>query len=151
MQKSRSLYDEAVVVLKRPDVGDINFLGYPTRRLAEVAWHEGRYTEASAYCKESLRLNHEVRDPRGVMCCVAGFAAIALAQGKFERAAQLMGAVETQLALFNVRLLYMDNKEYERNLALLRAKLDEKPLAKFWEKGKGMSFEEAIAFALQGT
>jgi non-specific serine/threonine protein kinase len=151
MQKSRSLYDEAVVVLKRPDVGDINFLGYPTRRLAEVAWREGRYTEASAYCKESLRLNHEVSDPRGVICSVSGFAAIAVAQGKFERAAQLMGAVETQLALFNVRLLYMDNKEYERNLALVRAKLDEKPLAKFWEKGKGMSFEEAIAFALQGT
>lgn len=149
MQKSRSLYEEAVVVLKGPEVGDINFLGYPTRRLGEVAWREGRYTEASAYCKESLRLNYEVSDPRGVICSVSGYAAIAVAQGKFERAAQLMGMVETQLALFNVRLLYMDKREYERNLGLVRAKLDQKTLAQFWERGRKMSFEDALAFAME--
>jgi hypothetical protein len=31
----------------------------------------------------------------------------------------------------------------------LRAMLDEKNLGKFWTKGAGMSFEQAIAFALE--
>jgi hypothetical protein len=39
--------------------------------------------------------------------------------------------------------------EYERNLALLRVKLDEKTLTRFWAKGKGMSFEQTIAFSMQ--
>jgi tetratricopeptide (TPR) repeat protein len=150
-EKSRSHYNESAAVLREPELGDINFLGYPIRRLGQIAWLEGRYEEASAYCKESLRLNHEVGDPRGVICSVAGFAAIAVAQGKFERAAQLMGVVETQLASISIRLLYMDNMEYERNLALLRAKLDEKIITRFWEKGKEMPFEDAIAFALEET
>ncbi len=132
-------------------MGDINFLGYPIRRLGQLAWREGHYEEAKARCKESLRLNHEVGDPRGVMSCVAGFAAIAVAQEKFERAAQLMAAVETQLTLISIQPPFMDKMEYERNLALVRAKLGEKVLAKIWAKGKAMSFEDAVALALEAA
>jgi hypothetical protein len=82
---------------------------------------------------------------------VAGFAAIATAQGKFERAAKLIAAVETQLALMSIQPPFMDKMEYERTVTLLRAKVDEKILARFWEKGKGMSFEDAVAFALEET
>ena len=114
-------------------------------------WREGDYKRAIALCKESLNLNQEVGDPRGVVACLAGFAAIAAAQGKFEHAAILMASVETQLALIGIQLIYMDKKEYEHNLALLRAKLEEKTLAKFWAKGKAMSLEQAVAFALEET
>jgi predicted ATPase/DNA-binding SARP family transcriptional activator len=148
-QRARSLYDESVTVLREPELGDINFLGYPIRRLGQLAWHEGDYKDAISLCKESLRLNHEAGDPRGVMCCVAGFAAIAVAQGKFERAAKLMAAVETQLSSIGIRLLFMDKIEYERNLTLLRTQLDQKIFHKFWAKGKTMSLDEAIAFALE--
>ena len=148
-EKSRSHYNESAAVLRGPELGDINFLGYPIRRLGQIAWREGHYKEANARCKESLRLNHEVSDPRGVICSVSGFAAIAVAQGEFERAAKLMAAVETQLTSIGIRLLYMDKKEYERNLALVREELDEKILNKFWAKGAAMSFDDAIAFALE--
>ena len=149
VRMARSLYNESAAILREPELGDINFLGYPIRRLGQLACSEGDYEEAIALCKESLRLNHEVSDPRGVMCCVAGFAAIAVAQEKFERAAQLMAAVETQLVSISIQLPFMDKREYERNLALVRAKLDEKTLARFWEKGKAMSFEDAVTFALK--
>jgi hypothetical protein len=86
-----------------------------------------------------------------VLACLAGFAGIAVVQEKFARAAQIMAAVETQLAAMGMRLLPVDNMEYERNLALLRTQLDEKILNKFWSKGKAMSLEEVIAFALEET
>jgi predicted ATPase/DNA-binding SARP family transcriptional activator len=149
VEKARSLYNESVAGLREPDVGDNNFLGYPLRRLGQLAWRDGNYEHAISLCKESLRLNYEVSDPRGVMCCVSGFAAIAVAQGKFERAAVLMAAVETQLATIGIGMWYMDKMEYERNLTLLRTQLDEKVFNKFWSKGKKMSFEEAITFALE--
>jgi hypothetical protein len=41
--------------------------------------------------------------------------------------------------------------EYERNLAHLRTELDEKILNKFWAKGKAMSLDDVIAFALEET
>jgi non-specific serine/threonine protein kinase len=145
---AQSLYEEAVSVLMGPSVGDINFLGYPLRRLAQVAWREGRFAEAGEYCGESLRLNRAISDPRGVLCCLAGFAAIARAQGYFERAALLMAAVEAQLAMLSIRLLFMDRMEYERSLAGLRERLTETDLRETWQEGRKMSLDEAVHFAL---
>jgi len=131
VEKARSLYNESVASLREPDVGDNNFLGYPIRRLGQLAWREGNYENAISLCKESLRLNYEVSDPRGVMCCVAGFAAIAVARGNFEHAAELLAAVETQLATIGIGLWYMDKVEYESNLTFLRRQLVEKVFNKF--------------------
>jgi hypothetical protein len=82
---------------------------------------------------------------------VSAFADIAVVQGKFERGVTLIAAVETQLATMGMRLLPVDKLEAERNLALLLTKLDEKTLNKFWAKGKAMSLDDAIAFALEET
>jgi predicted ATPase/DNA-binding SARP family transcriptional activator len=146
-ERAHSLYQESVSLLKEP--GDINFLAYSIRRLAHLSWREGDFQVAMELCKQSLNLNQEVGDPRGVMSCVAGFAAIAVAQGKLERGAQLMAAIEAQLFALGIRLLHIDGAEYERNLALLRAELDEKRLTISRAKGKEMSLDELIAFALE--
>jgi non-specific serine/threonine protein kinase len=146
---ARSLYEEVVAILREP--GDVNFLAYSIRRLGQLLCREGDYEVAIALSKESLKLNQEVDDPRGVMACLAGFAAIAVAKGKLERAAKLIAAVETQLSSIGVRLTYMDKMEYERNLSVLRANLDVNTLAKFWAKGKAMSLDETIDFALEAS
>jgi tetratricopeptide (TPR) repeat protein len=146
---ARSLYEETVSILR--ELGDLSFLAYSVRRLGQLYWHEGRYNEAIDRLEESLKLNQGVADPRGIVACLAGFAAVAVVQGQFQRAAQLLGVVEAQLASLGIRLVYLDKLEYERTLALLRAKVDEKILARFWKKGKEMSFDEAVAFALESV
>ncbi len=148
-KEARSLYEESVVILR--EIGDKNFLAYSLRRLGLLAWREKDYRKAIALCKESLSLNHELGDPRGVLASLSAFADIAVVQGKFEHGSTLMAAVETQLAAMGMRLLPVDQMEYERNLDVLRAKLDEKTLAKFRTKGKAMSLDEAVAFALEET
>jgi tetratricopeptide (TPR) repeat protein len=140
---ARSLYADTTAILR--ELGDLNFLAYSVRRLAQLYWLEGRYAEAIAHLQESLNLNLEVTDPRGIIACLAGFAAIAVAKGQFERAAQLMGAVETQLASLGIRLLYIDRMEYERNLSYLHANLDEKMLNRFRERGNAMTLDQSIA------
>jgi hypothetical protein len=72
---------------------------------------------------------------------MAGFAAIALAQGKLERGARLMAAIDAALSAMGIRLLHMDRRQYERNLAFLQAKLGEKTLNKFWSRGGPLPFE----------
>ncbi|HLO14762.1 MAG TPA: tetratricopeptide repeat protein, partial [Anaerolineales bacterium] len=147
VELAHSLYEEVVTILR--DTGDLNFLAYAVRRLGQLLWREGEYEQAIALCKESLNLNQQVGSPRGVIGCLAGFAAIAVARAKYQSAARLMAAVETQMASLGITPMYMDQQEYDRNLARLRAKLDEQTLAKFWAKGKAMSLEETIAFALE--
>jgi predicted ATPase/DNA-binding SARP family transcriptional activator len=147
--EARSIYEEAVAILR--EIGDKNFLAYSVRRLGLLAWREKNYGRAIALYKESLSLNRELGDLRGVLACVAGFADIAVAQGKFERGVRLMAAVETQLASMGMRLLPVDKMEYERNLDKLRTQLDEKTFMKSWAKGKTMSLDETIAFALEET
>jgi len=146
-ERARLLLEKANTILR--EIGDHNFLAYSIRHLAQLAWREGNYEDATVLCKESLTFNQEVGDLRGVIACLAGFADIAVGQGKIERAVRLMATVENQLALIGTRLLILDKMEYERNLALLRAKLDEKTLARFWEKGKAMTMQQAIEYALE--
>jgi predicted ATPase len=146
-KEARSFFEETVAILR--EIGDKNFLAYSVRRLGLLAWREKDFERAIVLCQESLSLNRELGDPRGVLACVAGFADIAVAQSKFARAAQIMAAVESQLVSMGMRLLPVDKMEYERNLAHLRANLDEKVLTKFWAKGREMSLEQAIEFALE--
>jgi tetratricopeptide (TPR) repeat protein len=148
-EEARSFFEETVAILRR--VGDKNFLAYSLRRLGLLAWREKDFERATVLCQESLSLNRELGDPRGVLACLAGFADIAVAQGKFARAAHIMAAVETQLASMGMQLLPVDKMEYERNLAHLRTKLDEKTLTKFWAKGRGISLDDVIAFTLEET
>ncbi len=146
LQRARSLYEEAITVLR--DSGDLNFQPYTIRRLGHVAWLQGDYGRAFDLCKESLELNREVSDPRGILACLAGFAAIAVERREYERAAVLAACVETRLAAFGNRLLYMDRLEYERNLGRLRSALDAKTLARLWSKGSKMTMDQAMNLAL---
>jgi tetratricopeptide (TPR) repeat protein len=57
-ERARSLFEESVRILRK--VGDINFLAYSVRRLAQLDWHNGDYRGAVALCKESLKFNQEV-------------------------------------------------------------------------------------------
>jgi len=146
-ERAHSLFEESVGILREP--GDINFLAYSTRRLGQLAWRSGDYGRAVSLCRESLSLNREVGDPRGMIACLAGFAAISVAQGKVERAAQLMGAVETYLDSIGIRLLYVDKMEYERNLSVLHTQMNKKAIARYWAQGKALTMDQAIQFALQ--
>jgi tetratricopeptide (TPR) repeat protein len=143
---ARELYVEVVSILR--GTGDINFLAYAVRRLGQLLWREGEWEEAFALCKESLDYNLHISSPRGVISCLAGFAAIAVARGKYPRAGQLMAAVETQMVSLGITPMYMDQQEFNRNYARLHQDLDEKTLKKLWTKGKEMSLDQAIAFAL---
>jgi len=144
---ARTLYEEVISILR--ELGELNFLAYAVRRLGHLLWRDGAYEKAIALCKGSLNLNKQVDSPRGVIACLTGFAAIAVAQGKYSHAVQIMAAEEALMTSMGVTQTYMDRQEYDRNLDLLRDELDEKTLVKLWAKGGNMSLDQAVAFALE--
>jgi hypothetical protein len=46
------------------EMGDLNFLAYSVRRLAQLYWQEGRYDDAIDKLQESRTRNQDIADPR---------------------------------------------------------------------------------------
>lgn len=140
-------YEEAARLMR--EVREINWLGYIVRRLGYVKLHLGSRADVSAFFSESLTLNVEVAHQLGTIACLGAFAALALAQGKEMRAAQLCGAAERLLVAASFQR--WDQVEYDQTVMELRSNVDSKTLEKAWAKGAAMTLEDAIAFALEET
>jgi predicted ATPase/Tfp pilus assembly protein PilF len=117
--------------------------------LAYVALHQGDILRARALFAESLASFRSNRSQRGVAEGLAGLAAVALAQEDGIRAARLWGAAEALREAAGVAMWAADQVEYERQLAMLRAGLDEGALDGAWAAGHALPREQAIAEALQ--
>jgi predicted ATPase/DNA-binding SARP family transcriptional activator len=140
-------YGESISALR--ELRDRNFLAYVVRRMGQLKWYQGEYEKAALFCRESLTLNQELGDERGVIASISAFAGIATAQGRLSPAAQLFGAVEALLRSKNIQLVHMDRMEYDRNVATLHAQLDPLTFEKVWKRGSSMTLEQAIEFALK--
>jgi non-specific serine/threonine protein kinase len=148
LEGARKYYDQSIRALQ--ELGERNFLAYAARRRAQLDWYSGAYEKAAQLCRESLVINQELGDVRGMIACLSAYGGIATSQGDLTRAARLFGAVESLLMSRNLRLVYMDRMERERNLSLLRDQLDPAALDQAWKEGTSMSLEQAIELALQG-
>jgi non-specific serine/threonine protein kinase len=142
---AQSHYEEAARSLR--EAREINWLGYAARRLGYARLHLGSIAEVSVFFSESLALNGEIAHQLGKIMCLAAFAALALAQGKETRAAQLCGAAESLRGATS--FLIIDQVEYDQTVAKLLSNMDTKTLEKAWAKGKAMTLEDAVAFALE--
>jgi non-specific serine/threonine protein kinase len=140
----------AQAVLELAAHGDMNFQAYSVRRLGQLAWHGGDYEKGFELCDQSLKLNFQVSDPRGICACLAGFAAIAAGRGQYERAATIAGAVERMLQEVGIRLLLLDLREFNDTMEILRAHLSESKIEQYETRGRSMPLEKALEFATGG-
>jgi non-specific serine/threonine protein kinase len=147
LERARNYYEQSARALR--ELNDRNFLAYTVRRLAQLAWYCSEFDKATQLCRESLMINRELGDIRGIIASLSAYAGVAAAQGQAARAAQLFAAVETLLKSRNIRLVYMDEKERERNLSVLNEQLSPSDLENAWKKGILMTMEQAVEFALQ--
>lgn len=148
LESARRSYEQCVGDLR--GIRDRNFLAYVVRRLGQLAWHQGDIDRAVQLCEESMIINRELGDERGMIATLAAFGGIATARGKFNAAAQLLGAVQALLEAKNIRLVHMDRLEYDRNVSTVREQMPAAVHEKAWGKGRGMTLEAAAAFALEG-
>ncbi len=117
--------------------------------LGLVAQYQGKYEQAESRIKKALSLLKDlnVRYPlAGYLAFLSGPVA---ARGNPERAVQLMGASDAILKAMSLGLQPPDQTEIDRFEAAVREQLGEEAFRSAWEKGKTMSLEQAIAFALE--
>jgi tetratricopeptide (TPR) repeat protein len=149
LKEARRLYEEAIFALR--ELQNPSMLTPSLRRLGYVEVREGNFSQAVQLFCESLESNRQLSHQHGTVACLAGFAAIHLAKKNFEQAAILYGCVENLIRTSGQPFMFTDTVEYERCIAHLKERVDEKILAVAWSKGSMMTLEQAVEYALNET
>jgi predicted ATPase/class 3 adenylate cyclase len=116
--------------------------------LAHMDRYEGRYKQAEQTYHETLpvwqKLGHRAAIAHQLEC----FAFLAIRRDAPERAARLFGAAEALREKINIVMSPMEHVEYGKEVAALRASLDEEAFTSAWAAGRAMTMEAAIDYAL---
>ncbi|MDQ5823804.1 MAG: tetratricopeptide repeat protein [Chloroflexota bacterium] len=124
-------------------------LGLATTCMAEVARQGGDNPMAVQLYRKSLREEGDTGSFAPRVLNLLGLGSLAAIEGDTERATVLFGALDGLAARLKARVIAPSaTVEYERGLAATRAALDSAQWAAAWAKGRAMSLDEAVAFAL---
>jgi predicted ATPase/DNA-binding CsgD family transcriptional regulator len=147
--RAKSLYDESLTLFgilqndgQRPSL--LHNLGY-------VALHERDYARSRELFGESLGLFQRFGERRGVAECLVGFASIAAAAGRPDRAARLFGAAEAAFEALGTQLSASNRADYARHRAIARASMRPAAFTAAWTSGQQLRLEQAVDEALQVT
>jgi non-specific serine/threonine protein kinase len=140
--RAKKVYEESVSLLR--SIGSKSFLAYPLRRLGYLALEQNDLLQAWKYFKESLTLNQEGNDQRGITACLVSMAALAIRLEDPYLAARLYGSVESRLESQSFILLYMDQTELKQIRSHLLNSLNETAFNTAFAEGWEMSEEDII-------
>ena len=119
--------------------------------LAQAASASGDQERAARHFRDALMLTFEVTDRTNAAYCLQGLAAVAGARGEPGRAARLLGAAEALLETAGIPLYaQVDRGLHQRVAEAAREQLGERAWTEAWDKGRAMSFEEAVAYVREG-
>jgi predicted ATPase/class 3 adenylate cyclase len=116
--------------------------------LGRIASERGRYREATAHLAAGVALISAQGSPHYLADGLEWLAAVAGATDRAARAARLLGAAATVRHETGEVRYPPDRAAYERDLASVRAQLDDVAFAAAWAQGQAMSLEQAVAYAL---
>ena len=126
--------------------------GWVTAKLAYIALRQRNYAQARALFQKSRSFFDEYGANKvGIVYIIEGLANLAVLQGQYECAAKFFAWTDlTRIAVDNLRQP-VEQAEVDRDLATIRAYLDDATFAAAQEAGRAMSMDEAIALALEST
>ncbi len=148
-ERATVLLNEALAIKRK--LGDLASVGVTLRYQAKLAQDQGEWARATARYQESLALSRSVGSQWEIAACLEGLGGVAAGQNRAERAARLWGRAETLRGQLGAPLPLADRAWYEVAVAHSRAVVGEVAFAAAWEKGRAMSLEQAIAYALEET
>ena len=110
---------------------------------------EGNFAAANAWYTECLLFDHEIGVYNQLPECLIGFASIASSEKRFERAARLIGAAEAAVGARQAPLESFDQAELQRLRTVVLKELGDANFEACAAKGRSMTMDQAIAFALE--
>jgi tetratricopeptide (TPR) repeat protein len=146
VEGARSLYREGLEVSRELDSKP--GIAYLLHHLGDVGRKLGDLEDARVHYSESLRLLEELGNKRRIAMTLAGFAALAVAESQDERAARLLGAIETLREDSGTVMPPLERKEHQSQIAAARRSMSNEAFERLFSEGRRMSMKAAIAEAL---
>ena len=117
-------------------------------QLGCAALRRGNLEKAKSHLTESIQILHRAHFGYGLTYSLDAFAALALAQGQPERAQILLSAADAYREHIHTDLLPPERADREKLLAAVHSSLTPEKISSLTERGRGMSHDEAVEFAL---
>jgi predicted ATPase/class 3 adenylate cyclase len=124
-------------------------LEYLLDNLGWAALYRGDPEQAKAAYEEGLALCKELGEKVAASAYLEGLACVAGSEGEAERAARLFGAAEALREAVGWQLMPEEDALKEPYLGSARSQLDEASWEAAWAEGRGMTFNEAVSYALE--
>ena len=148
-QAERS-FEEALASARRLKVPSLTYM--VLYNLAQSALARGDRERAARMLGEGIEWAERTKDKANLACLLEALAAMVAFGGEAERCVLLLGAAEALLeevgaAVYN--FYQLDPSLRERAVAEARAALGDAAFEEAWARGRGMSFGQAVAYALE--
>ncbi len=144
---ARSLYEESLTIAQ--EAGHRGGVAIGLGNLGAVSLHQGNHMETARLMREALVLYKRLGDKRNIVAVLGGgLGGAAVAEGKPERAARLLGAAEALGEAIGALSSSADRALHERQVGFVRDALSKDAFASAWAEGRAMTVEEAIEYAL---
>jgi predicted ATPase len=144
---ARSRYEEGLAL--RRQTMDTELIPWALLEVGHAAWLQGEGAVTQSHALAALALFQEMEGTFGLLAVLDSLAVAALAQGRPEEAARLMGAAVAQREALGVygRDHWLPFRE--RIEAAVRAASLEQEYAAAWAEGRALSLEQAVRVALE--
>jgi len=140
---ARQYAEESLALFRQ--MGDKHRINMAASTLANVLRHAGDFRQAEALYREAIRGWRDYRQLGGIARCLECLAFIAIAEKRDTQAARWLGAAEALRDSSHTQMIPAEQTEYEREVAVLRARMDETTFTRVWADGSALTMEQAIA------
>jgi predicted ATPase/DNA-binding NarL/FixJ family response regulator len=116
--------------------------------LGWVALRLSNFDQMRNLLGDSLSLRMDIGDNGGIAWCLEKLAEAAFLEGQYQKAVKIFAsAAALRIPIYSV-IDAADQPEYERFLAELHSKLDQKTFIACWEEGEAMRLKDVLVYAL---
>jgi tetratricopeptide (TPR) repeat protein len=116
--------------------------------LAHMDRYEGKFQQAEEVYRKTIRVWQKLGHRAAVAHQLECFAFLAKVHEEPERALLLLGAAEILRERIHIQMNPQERREYEREVADLRASVSDQQFKSLWPQGRALTMEEAIELAL---
>lgn len=138
-ERATPMYEESLALCR--EIGDVLDIASSLHKLGQVARRRGDYERARDLLAESLSLQQAQGNQQGIIECMAGLAGMAVNLRQPEIAARLFGTAEALLHTLGAPLAPADQREWDRDVAELKAFLIPDILTTAWAAGRTLASE----------
>ncbi|MDX6599013.1 MAG: hypothetical protein QOE87_2900, partial [Gaiellales bacterium] len=145
-ERARALFAESLGISE--SLGDLASMASALNNLGATALAAGRAEDAREPVARALALSLTIGDVFGVACSLDCSAELEETAGHWERAASLQAASDAIDESLGVRRHPDELPAHDLRVAATRANLEESVFAAAWQKGRAMTLEQAVAYAI---